>query len=68
MTTVPNKPANPNETKPTLGLGKPTMEAKASPEVKVSLKAICMELKLDLRSSTPAGAAKVRRALSRRCG
>jgi hypothetical protein len=49
MTITPAKPANPNETKPTLGLGKPTTDAKAIPEMKVSLKAICAELKLDPR-------------------
>jgi hypothetical protein len=49
MTTTPTKPANPNEAKPTLRLGKPTPEAKASPETKVSLKAICAEMRLDPR-------------------
>ena len=43
MTTTPTKPNNPNEAKPTLGLGKP------APDAKVSLKAICAELKLDPR-------------------
>jgi hypothetical protein len=48
MTTNPTKPTSLNETKPTLGLGKPA-EAKAAPEAKVSLKAICAEMKLDPR-------------------
>jgi hypothetical protein len=43
MTTTPTKPNNPNEAKPTLGRGKPAKDAK------VSLKAICAELKLDRR-------------------
>lgn len=46
MTTAPTKPANPNEAKPTLGLGKLTAEAKAAPEAKVSLKAICSEIEI----------------------
>jgi hypothetical protein len=45
MTTTPTKPANPNEVKPTLGLGKPTADTKAVSEAKVSLKAICTEMK-----------------------
>jgi hypothetical protein len=49
MTSTPAKPANPNEAKSTLSLGKPVAEAKVAPETKVSLKAICMELKLDPR-------------------
>jgi hypothetical protein len=50
MTTTPPKPANPNEAKPTLALGKlVTAETKAAPEAKVSLKAICSEMKLDPR-------------------
>jgi hypothetical protein len=49
MTTTPTKPANPNDAKPTLNLGKPATEAKPVPETKVSLKAICIELKLDPR-------------------
>jgi hypothetical protein len=49
MTTISAKPTNPNETKPTLSLGKPTPEATAVPEAKVSLKAICADLKLDPR-------------------
>ncbi len=49
MTTTPTKPANPNEAKPTPGPGKPVAEAKATPEAKVSLKAICSEMKLDPR-------------------
>jgi len=50
MTNTPTKPTNPNEAKPTLALGKPAAaDAKASPEAKVSLKAICSELKLDPR-------------------
>jgi hypothetical protein len=50
MTTTPTKPANPNETKPTLALGKPAAtETKIVPEAKVSLKAICSEMKLDPR-------------------
>jgi hypothetical protein len=48
MTITQTKPANPNEVKPTLGLGKPTAETKAL-EAKVSLKAICAEMKLDPR-------------------
>src|SRR5258708_32011527 len=36
------------EANPTLALGKPA-EPKAAPEAKVSLKAICSEMKLDLR-------------------
>lgn len=46
MTTTPVKSANPNEVKPTLGLGKPMPEAKAPPDTKVSLKEICSEMKL----------------------
>jgi hypothetical protein len=43
MTTTQTKPTNPNEAKPMLGLGKPAaIEAKAAPEAKVSLKAICL--------------------------
>jgi hypothetical protein len=49
MTTTTTKPVNPNEAKPALGLGKPTAEAKAAPEAKISLKAICSEMKLDPR-------------------
>jgi hypothetical protein len=49
MTTIPTKPANPNDAKPNLGQTKPTVEAKAVPEAKVSLKAICSEMKLDPR-------------------
>jgi len=50
MTTTPTKSTNPNETKPTLALGKPAApETKAAPEAKVSLKAICSEMKLDAR-------------------
>jgi hypothetical protein len=50
MTTIPAKPSNPNEAKPTLALGKPaTAEAKTATEAKVSLKAICSEMKLDPR-------------------
>jgi hypothetical protein len=50
MTTTPTKPNNPNEVKPTLSLGKPAAaETKAAPEAKVSLKAICSEMKLDPR-------------------
>ena len=41
MTTTPAKP--------NLSLGKPAAEAKAAPEAKVSLKAICSEMKLDPR-------------------
>jgi hypothetical protein len=48
MTTTQAKPTNPKEDKPTLGLGKPA-EPKTTPEAKVSLKAICIELKLDPR-------------------
>ena len=48
MTITQTKPANPNEVKPTLGLGKPTAETKAL-EAKVSLKAICAEMRLDPR-------------------
>ncbi len=49
MTNTPTKPANPNEVKPTLGLSKPAAETKTVPEAKVSLKAICSEMKLDPR-------------------
>jgi hypothetical protein len=50
MITTPIKPTNPNEAKPTLALGKPAAaEAKTVPEAKVSLKAICSEMKLDPR-------------------
>jgi hypothetical protein len=49
MNTTPTKPASPNDTKPTLGLGKPTVEPKATTEAKVSLKAICSDMKLDPR-------------------
>ena len=50
MTTTPTKPTNPNEVKPTLGLGKPAVtEEKAAPEARISLKAICSEMKLDPR-------------------
>jgi hypothetical protein len=50
MTTTPTKPTNPNEVKPTLGLGKPAVaEANAASEAKVSLKTICSEMKLDPR-------------------
>ena len=49
MTTTPTKPANPNDAKSAVSVPKPTAEAKAPPEVKVSLKAICVELKLDPR-------------------
>ena len=50
MTTTPAKPTNPNETKPTLGIGKPAAaETKATPEAKVSLKVICSEMKVDPR-------------------
>jgi hypothetical protein len=51
MTTAPTKPNNPNEAKPTLSLNKPTAEAKAAQEAKVSLKAICSEMKLDPREA-----------------
>jgi len=57
MTSTPTKPTNPNETKPTLALGKnaaqATMpaDAKAIPEAKISLKAMCVELKLDPREA-----------------
>jgi hypothetical protein len=51
MTSTQTKPANPNEAKPTLGLGKPTADAKTAPEVKVSLKAICSEMKLEPREA-----------------
>jgi hypothetical protein len=47
MTTT-TKPANPNETKPALSLGKLGPESKA-PEAKISLKAICSEMKVDPR-------------------
>ncbi|MFY9956699.1 hypothetical protein [Bradyrhizobium sp.] len=48
MTSTPT--TNPNEAKPTLGLGKPAAaDAKAATEAKVSLKAICSEMKLDPR-------------------
>ncbi|MGB3489836.1 MAG: hypothetical protein WBA62_17215 [Xanthobacteraceae bacterium] len=49
MTNTSSKPSNPNEAKPTLGLGKSPNEMKAAPEAKISLKAICIELKLDPR-------------------
>jgi hypothetical protein len=50
MTSTQTKPTNPNEAKPMLGLGKPAAaETKAVPEAKVSLKAICSEMKLDPR-------------------
>jgi hypothetical protein len=50
MPTTQTKPVSPNDTKPTLGLGKPAAaETKAAPEAKVSLKAICSEMKLDPR-------------------
>jgi hypothetical protein len=49
MTTIPTKPTNPNEAKPTLALGKPAPDAKGVPETKVSLKAICAESKLHPR-------------------
>jgi hypothetical protein len=50
MTTTQPKPASPNDTKPTLGLGKPPAnETKPAVEPKVSLKAICSEMKLDPR-------------------
>jgi hypothetical protein len=50
MTTTPSKPTNPNEAKPILAPNKPaTTETKAVPEAKVSLKAICSEMKLDPR-------------------
>jgi hypothetical protein len=49
MTTTPTKPTNPNESKPALSLGKAAAETKATPEAKVSLKAICSEMKLDPR-------------------
>ncbi|SRR5258706_15818309 len=50
MTTTPTKTANPNEVEPTLSLGKSaSAETKAVPEAKVSLKAICSEMKLDPR-------------------
>ncbi len=49
MTTTTAKPANPNDVKPALSLGKPNAEPKANSDVKVSLKAICTELKLDPR-------------------
>jgi hypothetical protein len=50
MTTIPTKPTNPNEAKPTLALGKPAAaEAKTVTEAMVSLKAICSEMKLDPR-------------------
>jgi hypothetical protein len=42
MTSTPT--TNPNEAKPTLGLGKPAAaDAKAATEAKVSLKAICSD-------------------------
>jgi hypothetical protein len=50
MTTAQTKPTNPNEAKPMPGLGKQaSAETKAAPEAKVSLKAICTEMKLDPR-------------------
>ena len=49
MTNSPPKPSNPNEAKPSLAQTKPAVEAKAAPEAKVSLKAICSEMKLDPR-------------------
>jgi hypothetical protein len=50
MTTTQTKPTNPNETKPMLGLGKPAAaEAKTVSDEKISLKAICSEMKLDPR-------------------
>jgi hypothetical protein len=50
MTTTQAKPTNPNEAKPAIGRGKPaTAETKTAPEAKVSLKAICSEMKLDPR-------------------
>jgi hypothetical protein len=49
MTTTPPKPANPNDAKSNLGQTKPALEAKATPEAKISLKAICVEMKLDPR-------------------
>ena len=49
MTNTPAKPINPNDAKPAISIGKPTAETKAAPETKVSLKAICAELKLDPR-------------------
>jgi hypothetical protein len=49
MTTTPTKPVNPNEAKTTPSLSRPTPEPKAAPEAKISLKAICTELKLDPR-------------------
>jgi hypothetical protein len=50
VTTTQAKPTKPNEAKLTLGIGKPaTHETKAAPEAKVSLKAICSELKRDPR-------------------
>jgi hypothetical protein len=48
MTTTPPKPTNPNDAKPALGVGK-SVEPKAPPEAKVSLKAICSEMRLDPR-------------------
>jgi len=50
MTNTQTKPTNPNESKPTLGIGKPVApEPKAAPEAKVGLKAMCAEMKLDPR-------------------
>lgn len=49
MTNTSSKPNNPNEAKITLGLGKPPMEVKSASETKVTLKDICLELKLDPR-------------------
>ena len=49
MTNISTKAANPNDAKPSLGLGKPPAETKPIPDVKVSLRAICSEMKLDPR-------------------
>jgi hypothetical protein len=49
MTTTPAKPTNPNDAKPNLNPGKSNAEPKATSDAKVSLTAICTELKLDPR-------------------
>jgi hypothetical protein len=50
MTTTPSKPTSANEAKSPLALGKPAAaETKGVPEAKISLKAICTEMKLDPR-------------------
>lgn len=50
MTTTQAKPSNPNDSKPKLGLSKPA-GVESNPEwgAKVSLKAICSEMKIDPR-------------------